>query len=239
MEDFKCVVSSMQFVKDDYANNNTTYYMVWVNTGEELITGLNTMPRSRLTLAKSTDGINWKVLGDIWRWESRYSNDGAQLYHIVNPFIKVTDDYLIVGSGFSEKSGDTYHQAQRQHIYSIYKNTLEELEIIADTTDESYKLGTNETVVIHCSGNLNDFISVEMDGVIVDSSNYTVEKGSTVLTFKDVYLKTLAVAESAEWLDVLQKMAERIDEEEIKHVLSQRDGVAASKFMRKILLGNI
>ena len=195
MEDFKCVVSSMQFVKDEYADNDTTYYMVWVNTGEELITGLNTMPRSRLTLAKSTDGINWKVLGDIWRWESRYSNDGAQLYHIVNPFIKVTEDYLIVGSGFSEKSGDTYHQAQRQHIYSIFKNTLEELEIIADATDESYKLGTNETVVIHCSGSLNDFISVEMDGVVVDSSNYTVEEGSTVLTFKDAYLKTLAVGE--------------------------------------------
>lgn len=46
-----------------------------------------------------------------------------------------------------------------------------------------------------------------------------------------------AVAESAEWLDVLQKIAERIDEEEIKQVLSQRDGVAASKFMRNILFG--
>ena len=48
-----------------------------------------------------------------------------------------------------------------------------------------------------------------------------------------------AVAESAEWLDVLQEAAERIDEEEAKQVLSQRDGVAASKFMRKILFGKV
>lgn len=47
-----------------------------------------------------------------------------------------------------------------------------------------------------------------------------------------------AVSESAEWLDVLQKAAERIDENEIAEVLAKRDGVAASKFMRKILFGD-
>ena len=46
-----------------------------------------------------------------------------------------------------------------------------------------------------------------------------------------------AVAESAEWLDALQEAADRIDDAEAREVLSKRDGVAASKFMRKILFG--
>jgi xylose isomerase len=46
-----------------------------------------------------------------------------------------------------------------------------------------------------------------------------------------------AVAESAEWLDALQDAAERIDDAEACEVLAKRDGVAASKFMRKILFG--
>lgn len=46
-----------------------------------------------------------------------------------------------------------------------------------------------------------------------------------------------AVAESAEWLDVLQEAAARIDEEQAKKVLAARDGVEASRFMRKVLFG--
>ena len=46
-----------------------------------------------------------------------------------------------------------------------------------------------------------------------------------------------AVSESAEWLDALQKTAERIDEKEIKEVLAKRDGVASSRYMRKLLFG--
>ena len=46
-----------------------------------------------------------------------------------------------------------------------------------------------------------------------------------------------AVSESAEWLDVLQEAAERIDEEEAKRVLAARDGVESSRFMRKVLFG--
>lgn len=46
-----------------------------------------------------------------------------------------------------------------------------------------------------------------------------------------------AVSESAEWLDVLQAAASKIDDREAEAVLSDRDGVAASRFMRKILFG--
>ncbi len=128
MTDFPCSRSSMQFVRDPYADNATTYYMVWVNAEGYTIDG--TMPRARLTLAKSTDGKEWEILGDIWRWESNYAI-GAHINHVVDPFIQVTEDYVIVGSGISENIGlstdaaiSSSHHSQRQHIYSIKKSTL-------------------------------------------------------------------------------------------------------------------
>lgn len=46
-----------------------------------------------------------------------------------------------------------------------------------------------------------------------------------------------AVAESADWMDVLQDVVAKMDDTEVEDVLAKRDGVAASKYMRKILFG--
>jgi len=130
--------SSMQFVRDRYADNDTTYYMVWIYSDlDEDVIGLR---RSRLSLAKTTDGKNWEYLGDIWRWEHNY-RAGQTIAHIVDPFIQVTKDYIICGSGFAEqfRSGvdtdSSIHYAQRQHIYSIKKDTLPEAKTLNKFTD--------------------------------------------------------------------------------------------------------
>jgi len=137
--DFPSSRASMQFVRDTYADNDTTYYMIWVNN--EPIKG-SAMPRSRLTMAKSDDGKDWTVLGDVWRWESGYTVGGAHINHIVNPFITVTEDHVIVGSGISEYtkrpneySLADYHQSQRQHIWSVPKENLEKGENLYNFTD--------------------------------------------------------------------------------------------------------
>jgi len=123
MEDFKSPHSSMQFVRDVYAENDTTYYMVWVDDH-----GAGNR-RSALSLAISYDGKEWHDLGDVWRWECTYSN-GSPINHVVDPFVKVTEDYILCGSGFSQhmkKPGDggpDVHQGQRQNIYAIKKDTL-------------------------------------------------------------------------------------------------------------------
>lgn len=124
-----CARSSMQFYRDPYAVNETTYYMVWVYS--EPWSMSSPMTRSRLSLAKSTDGKNWEFLGDLWRWEHPYCSI-SQIAHVVDAFIKTTKDYIICGAGYSEQleiaeAGDYhYHHAQRQHIYSIRKDTLPE-----------------------------------------------------------------------------------------------------------------
>lgn len=136
MTDLPCSTSSMNFAKDVYAENETTYYLVWCqnSTGKVEINTLNVIPRSRLSVAKTTDGINWVILGDAWHWESRYINDAQAIQHIVDPFITVTEDYVLVGSGISEQVGGNHH-AQRQHIWSVAKDTLEETTWKSDDTN--------------------------------------------------------------------------------------------------------
>lgn len=125
MEEFVCSRSSMQFVKDTYADNDTTYYMVWVynEPGDVDVVG-DAGIRSRLALAKTTDGVNWEYLGDVWRWETNHIYHGSSFAQIVDPCIQVTEDYIIVGSGISEKINESAHQEQRQHLWSIKKDTL-------------------------------------------------------------------------------------------------------------------
>ena len=130
MKEFVSTRASMQFVRDAYADNETTYYMVWVYCKTAGITPCN-MPRSRLALAKSTNGKDWEFLGDLWRFEHRYMVFGTGSFaHVVDAFIKTTKDHVICGAGFCEytlreheKMGD-FHNAQRQHIYSIPKADL-------------------------------------------------------------------------------------------------------------------
>lgn len=66
------------------------------------------------------------------------------------------------------------------------------LAIVADKTDEIYIRFSGTGATIYCTGDFDKFVSVEMDGEIVDPSNYTVAEGSTVLTFTSAYLDTLA-----------------------------------------------
>jgi len=129
MPELVCARSSMQFFRDTYADNDTTYYMLWVYSAPESQRSDSPMHRSRLSLARSYDGKTWAFLGDIWRWESTYMM-AADIAHAVDAFVKTTKDYVICGAGFSERlevegAGDnSYHHAQRQHIYSIPKANL-------------------------------------------------------------------------------------------------------------------
>jgi len=69
---------------------------------------------------------------------------------------------------------------------------VEALEIVSDKSDSTYKLGvTGDTVQIYCNGELDKFVSVEVNGTVVADDNYTLTEGSTVLTFKAAYLESL------------------------------------------------
>jgi len=128
MTQFPCAISSFGIMRDPYADNNTTYYMAWVYNQSSS----DAMPRSRLSIAKTTDGRNWQFLGDVYRWENSICGTGASgstalLNHIVDPFLTVTEDYLFVGSGFAARrayDNNGYHNNQQQKVYRIEKDAL-------------------------------------------------------------------------------------------------------------------
>ena len=62
-------------------------------------------------------------------------------------------------------------------------------------TDKIYVIGSGTDAAIKCSGAAEDFVSLAIDGEIVDPSYYKVESGSTVLTVLSAFLDKLAVGD--------------------------------------------
>jgi len=88
----------------------------------------------------------------------------------------------------------------QQITNSIYTLTVTE---ITDTYELTNGDGTTYTPSYNGSGTkiarsnapLNKFKEVRVDNAVVDSSNYTLTEGSTIITFKETYLKTLSEGE--------------------------------------------
>lgn len=66
-----------------------------------------------------------------------------------------------------------------------------ELEVI-EGGSSVYHPGSNEPLTLVCSGKLEDLEDIYVNGEQLDESNYTLKSGSTILTLKPDYLKTLA-----------------------------------------------
>ena len=62
---------------------------------------------------------------------------------------------------------------------------------ITEGNDSTYKPGSNESLTFRGSGKHAYFDHVEVDGIIVDRTNYDVREGSTIITFTPEYLRTL------------------------------------------------
>ncbi len=62
---------------------------------------------------------------------------------------------------------------------------------ITEGNDSTYKPGSNESLTFRGSGKHAYFDHVEVDGIIVDRTNYDVREGSTIITFTPEYLATL------------------------------------------------
>ena len=63
---------------------------------------------------------------------------------------------------------------------------------IIDGADSSWTQDTSGSIAIRGNGDFAKFQSVKVDGNLVDPSNYTVTEGSTIITLKADYLKTLS-----------------------------------------------
>ncbi|MCI8669814.1 MAG: starch-binding protein [Lachnospiraceae bacterium] len=68
----------------------------------------------------------------------------------------------------------------------------------------------NGAYVLRLDRDINKFIEVLMDDVVVDPSNYTVTEGSTILTFSEAYLKSLSEGEHVVKVNFTDGFAETV-----------------------------
>lgn len=100
--------------------------------------------------------------------------------------------------------GETKLEEGKKYIWRFtpadpnYATITGELELYApyrilDGADSTWTQSTDGTIAIRGNGDFEKFQSVKVDGAVVDAKNYTVAKGSTIITFKEDYLKTLSI----------------------------------------------
>ena len=65
--------------------------------------------------------------------------------------------------------------------------------LITEGANGTHKINEDGTYVLRASGELDKFVSIEVDGMLLDSSNYTLKRGSTIVTFTKEYMDQLAV----------------------------------------------
>lgn len=63
---------------------------------------------------------------------------------------------------------------------------------IIEGADGTYTINADGTYTIRANGEFIKFVSVEMDGKVVDSKNYTAKSGSTIITFSKEYMSSLS-----------------------------------------------
>lgn len=133
------------------------------------------MPVDKNTLPQASNNMN--KAGDVplpegWSW-------------------KEPNTALIPGGILTAEAvyGDTSNYEQYQVQMKISKGA----EIITSATDNEYVIGTGSKVVIKCTGALSELKDVRMDGVSMESPDYTLEEGSTILSFSQSYLEGLSL----------------------------------------------
>ena len=207
-----------------------------------------------VTLWPGQDGYDYIFAADYIK-ERQLFADGVEELCKYNPDITITLEYKI-----KEPRTHSYISTVGATLLMIEKINLPNLGIALDYGHAALGYETPAEAVAMCKmyGNrlkhihINDNYRLWDDDMIVGSV-HTLEYLEFFYWLKktgyDGYLVIDqypyredgkdAVSESAEWLDVLQKIADRIDEDELKNVLTNRDGVTSSKYMRKLLFGDI
>lgn len=66
---------------------------------------------------------------------------------------------------------------------------------IIEGANGSWTQNTDGTLTFRANGEFDKFTGVKVDGKLIDAGNYTAKSGSTVVTLKADYLKTLSAGE--------------------------------------------
>lgn len=95
-------------------------------------------------------------------------------------------DNLVVYTASVNYNGKEYTETRTNAIIEILEDSTDGTATIA-----THIVGSGDSISLWCNIPLEYFVSVEVDGQVVDPNNYTLKSGSTILTFSSSYLDTL------------------------------------------------
>lgn len=108
------------------------------------------------------------------------------------------DSYELTENGHREKcSTCSYLKEETAHSYNEEGVCVcgDTSYVLTNLKNEVWTSGSDETVVFSSNANYGKFEEVKIDGTVVDSGNYDVYEGSTVVELKSSYLSTLSAGE--------------------------------------------
>ena len=170
---------------------------------------------------KSTTSFSYRISLNITSIDNELKNKSLKYKLVSNNTIITEGDF----SNIESNSKNTLYEGELSkgnisYIFYLYIDGNEENNLnminkslvgtitVAEAT-ATYQL-TNEdgtsytpsysgsgTKAVRSNAALSKFKEVRVDGVTIDGSNYTLTEGSTIVTFKESYLKTLSEGEHA------------------------------------------
>ncbi len=96
---------------------------------------------------------------------------------------------------YDEKAGGIVAKLDNIGMFILYDDENVYYDFLDNTGNQTYYVKDNEDLVLKIDADLDKFIDMYIDGKLVDSKNYTTKSGSTVITLKKDYVKSLSKGE--------------------------------------------
>lgn len=165
--------------KADLTVGDVTEFFEYTKTGAQTISLAELVPRATNYAPGTYTDVNGILTGDLTIDATGLMKFTLSALTIANIDNKVTVPVTITSDNYKDVTVNV-----TIYISPEYR--------IIDGAGSSWTQNTTGTVVIRGNGEYDRFRNVKVDGKVIDSDNYIAEKGSTIITLKAEYLKTLA-----------------------------------------------
>lgn len=165
--------------KADLTVEDVTEFFEYTKTGAQNINIANLVPGARSYALDAYANDNGILTGDITIDATGLMKFALSALTKGNIDNKVTVPVIITSENYKDVTVKV-----TIYISPEYR--------IIEGANSSWTQNTDGTVVIRGDGEFNRFHAVKVDGKVIDRANYDVKKGSTIITLKAEYLKTLA-----------------------------------------------
>ena len=165
--------------KADLTVEDVTEFFEYTKTGAQTINIANLVPGAR-SYALGT------AVGDLGVLSEAITIDATGLMEFALPKLTTAniDNKVIVPVTITSENYEDVTVNVIIYISPEYR--------IIEGAGSAWTQNTNGTVVIRGNGEFNRFHAVKVDGKVIDPANYEAKEGSTIITLKAEYLKTLA-----------------------------------------------